>query len=660
MSNVKSTYNFVPAPSENDVYKPEWAKQVSHDIPFSDGESGEIEIKITAETPIFIRNGHKKGVEDNEFSHYVDENGKKVYFIPGSSLKGMFRNVLEIMSFSRMNKNLVNDDRYSYRDLSNANNLYMTNYKKYKIQAGWLKEKSDGGWEIEECSDLAFIHHEELLIKGIPFRDLFLNNSPRPNEKSAKYKYGLIDRQILNGKFTISTQKLFANVERKIASYNTNGKVGTLVFSGQSSKRKEPENGKPSGKVHEFVFFNAENPNIITVSPKMQKDFKFIYYDHDKNNISIDWKYWRDEFLERGKKVPVFFAKNDNGELFHFGLSYMYKLPYSKSVHEMKPFVDYKNDELDLATTIFGCSDEKRSLKGRVMIGHAINSNKSEAIGLKKEILGGPKASYFPYYIEQVEKDGKVVRYSTFEDNANLRGYKRYPTHSAISTGNYEGNANQRVFSSFKPLSTGAEFMTKIKFHNLKKEEIGALIAAITFNSNNNCMHSLGAAKSFGYGKVKVEIVGLKFLGDIQQNYIDSFRSLMRNKVPNWDKSLPLKELFSMASNNVDTSLIYPTITDFIEIKKDKEALYKFTDIAKEEKTIVVVKEASEGVAIVTVVTGSYQAQLIEGKDQVSKPLLIPNGNVKYKPKKYGEKIKVKIIYNKGGRIDKFEFISKV
>jgi hypothetical protein len=40
--SIKSPYNFVPAPTEDQVFKPEWADQVSHDIPFSDGESGEI------------------------------------------------------------------------------------------------------------------------------------------------------------------------------------------------------------------------------------------------------------------------------------------------------------------------------------------------------------------------------------------------------------------------------------------------------------------------------------------------------------------------------------------------------------------------------------------------------------------------------------------
>ena len=89
MSNVKSTYNFVPAPTEDQVYKPEWADKVSHDIPFEDGESGEIELTITAETPIFIREGvskvdTQKKIENGfsfEFSHYFDKAGNKNYFI---------------------------------------------------------------------------------------------------------------------------------------------------------------------------------------------------------------------------------------------------------------------------------------------------------------------------------------------------------------------------------------------------------------------------------------------------------------------------------------------------------------------------------------------------------------------------------------------------
>ena len=275
--SIKSPYNFVPAPSEKEVFKPDWANKVSHDIPFSDGESGEIELKITSMTPIFIRNGHKKDDQTNEFSHYVNENGEKKYFIPGSSLKGMFRNVLEIMSFSRMDKEMVNDDRYSFRDLSKSGNLYLSKYREFDIKGGWLKENADGSWIIEECEEIAFIHHKELEKNGVPFRKMFLNKDPQ--EKTAKYKYGIVSENKLSGTFATYTKELFGNVKRKMAKYESDGgRIGTVVFTGQSSKRNEykDRNGnlKANGKIHEFVFFDNINPKWLAVTQEMQTDFK--------------------------------------------------------------------------------------------------------------------------------------------------------------------------------------------------------------------------------------------------------------------------------------------------------------------------------------------------------------------------------------------------
>ena len=44
MTYIKSPFNFVPV-SKN-VYFPDWAEQISHDVPFSDGISGVIHLKI--------------------------------------------------------------------------------------------------------------------------------------------------------------------------------------------------------------------------------------------------------------------------------------------------------------------------------------------------------------------------------------------------------------------------------------------------------------------------------------------------------------------------------------------------------------------------------------------------------------------------------------
>ena len=53
---IRAPFNFVPVSDK--VFFPEWADQINHDIPFSDGLSGTINLKITAESPIFVRNGH--------------------------------------------------------------------------------------------------------------------------------------------------------------------------------------------------------------------------------------------------------------------------------------------------------------------------------------------------------------------------------------------------------------------------------------------------------------------------------------------------------------------------------------------------------------------------------------------------------------------------
>jgi len=586
--NVKSVYNFVPAPKESEVFKPGWADKVSHDIPFEDGESGEIELTLTAKTPIFIRNGHSKQDAENntkryqEFSNVV-RNGKKEYFIPGSSLKGMFRNVLEIMSFSRMKQ--ISDDRYSFRDLT-RNSLYMKSYKSSEVKAGWLTQDSNGDWMIEECEELAFIHHKELKNKKIPFRDLFLNKQPK--EKTAEYKYKLVDDSKMKAIFSTYTKELFGNVTRKMAKYDDKGKEGVLVFTGQSSKRKEYTDRqgkqKASGKIHEFVFFKAEKPNYLTVSEKMQKDFKFIYLDHDKQNISKDWRFWRGK-LENGKKVPVFFIKKSDGTVKHFGLSFMYKLPFDQSIHETLPIKDYTNKGKDLSEVIFGDTTKDNALKGRVFISHAFSEN-AEQGDKKREILAGPKASYFPFYVDQI---GKKKEYKTYMDkDSELRGFKRYPIQNASNSGDYDEkqNKNDKVFSAFYPLKEGAVFSSKIRFNNLRKSEIGALLSAISFHGNEKkSYHSLGSAKPFGYGQLSVSDIKVsKEMRFSFNEYLSEFEQMMGGE---WLGSKQLIELITISQQS-DVSLEYPdNPKTFVEYKNEGYTLKNYSEIVEKPSVLL-------------------------------------------------------------------------
>ena len=590
MDYVKSAYNFVPAPDNDQVYTPSWAKDIDelplHVIPQKDALSGEIEISITAETPIFIKEGISKEEAENkknagiafEFEHYVNKNGAKQYFIPATSLKGLIRNTIEIISFSRLNPKLVNNNRFSLRDLSaSKENEYLKAYDSNNVKAGWMSVDEDGNWIIEECR-LRKIHHKDVdLILKTNFRGQFLNNVPKPKERSAKYKYNSSTIKSLESTFDIDGPK---------AVFKESGVKGTIVFTGQASARKESEGKKGTGKVNEFVFLEGIL-NTYKLEEKDVLDFKFIYNDHDKFNISEDWKFWREK-LEDGRRIPVFLNAN-NGKVLHFGLSFMYKLPYKFSIHEMQPISNYSKSEIDFSNLLMGFTDSKKGLKGRVYFTNAL-AESSISEDEKMEILASPKASFVPFYIEQ--KNNSLISYQT---QGKLKGFKKYPIRKEAQTIEYtsEQLTNKVIFSKFKPLSKNSVFKAKIRYFNLNKEELGALVSALSFHNNQNSFfHSLGSAKGLGYGAVKIQVKNVdKYINSMQH-----FEMLMNqhlthsDKAPNqWINSSSVKELFSMSAmpqnDECLNSLVYPKLknsdgkNDFISIKTGNLSLKHYSKI---------------------------------------------------------------------------------
>ncbi|MFA7083892.1 MAG: RAMP superfamily CRISPR-associated protein, partial [Arcobacteraceae bacterium] len=126
---ITAPFNFVPLNEK--VFFPSWSEDVSHDTPFEDGESGCIDITITAKSPIFV----KDSAEEEKFCQHNGE-----YYIPSSSVKGAVRNVLEIMSFSKLSEDFFTDNTYAVRDLANKE-LYMSKMRPERIFCGWLKKE---------------------------------------------------------------------------------------------------------------------------------------------------------------------------------------------------------------------------------------------------------------------------------------------------------------------------------------------------------------------------------------------------------------------------------------------------------------------------------------------------------------------------------------
>jgi CRISPR-associated protein (TIGR03986 family) len=560
---ITAPYNFVPLNKE--VFHPSWSQHVSHDIPFEEGESGVIEIEIEAKSPIFIRDNEKK----EEFCQF---DGR--YFIPSTSIKGSIRSVLEILSFSKLSESLINDNTYAVRDLL-YRDLYLSHMTPKNTFCGWLKKKGIG-FVIEDCEIPGRIKHEEIdSIFNIRFASKFKqqNFKNKPEYKTAMYKYDLLKGLELTQMFDKGREVQLKKVHTK-----GNDKKGTIVVTGQASGRKD--RGKFDAKVYEFIFFDAKRE--LPVETKVFENFKFAYFDDrtTEPKESPDWGFWKKR-LAKGEKVPVFFQKDPKGGVKHFGLSYLYKLPYAHSVSEGIPS-SHKNQTLDLAETLFGYVDAANALKGRVIFSHFHAVNSPKPLPKRTEILGTPRASYYPMYVKQNGGNHK----SYMNDGFELAGRKRYPIHNTQTPLKTVDTGNEKIGTTFAPLPSQTLFKGKMVYHNLKKEELGAILSALTFHNTPECYHSLGMAKSLGYGKTTFKI---KTALDLS-SYMGDYEKMMLSFTPDWLSSPQVTELLTMASNqnnHKSSELKYMELKSFAETKKNKEFLKPYSQLDGIKKTVL-------------------------------------------------------------------------
>ena len=571
---ITAPFNFVPLSDK--VFFPDWAEKVSHDIPFEDAQSGEIDITITAKSPIFVRDG-----KDGE--RFCNHNG--TYYIPGSSVKGMVRNVLEIMSFSKMSEELFDDDTYAVRDLSNAKNFYMSEMNQHNntTLCGWLKreknEKGEYEYSIEDCGVPGRIQHNQIdYALNVEFAKYFQPNefdAKNQDQKSAEYKYNLVGGNIhtiaVGEKYRSQTNAKYDL--REFYKYDKNGKnKAKLILTGQPTPRQNT--GKMGdGKGFEFLFFDTKG--TLKVNKQVMDNFLFAYFDKrdTQPKESPDWTFWKKK-LEKGEKVPVFFQKNGN-LVKHFGLSYLYKLPYSHSIKDGIPKSHFE-DRLDLAETIFGYihKKSKTALKSRVQFSHFKAQNVVE-LKPRTEILGTPRASYYPVYIKQNSTDYKTYMDSNFK----IAGWKRYPIHKGSNVSKTTDTGNENVGTTFTPLKEGVVFKGKLRYHNLKKTELGAILSALTFHNTNECYHNIGMAKSLGYGKIDIQLKGI----DNIEEYLKNFELEISEQIENWSSSIQLQELLSMAAeqnNSGNSKLEYMELNEFADNKsKTKDFFKRYTKL---------------------------------------------------------------------------------
>lgn len=550
---ITAPYNFVPQAEK--VVLPEWASKVSLDQPFADGISGVLDYEIEALTDILVsKEREQKNDKKDNNARFFTADGKEA--IPGTSLKGMIRNLLEIASFSKLKQ--VNDARFSIRDLSNRpiyGNKMVTTLDKSKkefkpsAQAGWLQRQA-GKWVVFPVKHYRV---ENKVIESVFLQKeiKFLKDQTQKNGVSAHVIYkalgGLRDIDFHADPVKFHHHNKPKPGAKDLSVHLLYSKVSSLK---KGSQAKLVVTGQVGNKHMNFVF---EKPATETIDFADTSVIQAFLQDHKEKE---DFKHLKS--LNDPCGIPIFYIE-EAGKISKMGIAQMFRLAYDYKVSELT-YPIHKSDQLDFSETLFGHINETTALKGRVSFGlarlmHKFPANKPQG---HKLVLNSPKPTFTPSYLEQSHAKGKLQgEYHTYmSDEAKLRGWKRYPVSDlrpadAISDADNQQKNNDSLNSILHSLGAKSRFKGKIRFHNLKAVELGALLWAIQLEQGLS--HSIGMGKPFGYGQIRIHLAeNLTFADASNQQHtshdlIQRFKDYMTEQLGSkWQDSEQIHQLLAM------------------------------------------------------------------------------------------------------------------
>ncbi|MFN6540723.1 MAG: TIGR03986 family CRISPR-associated RAMP protein [Nostoc sp. EkiNYC01] len=499
-------YNFVELPEKVVEVSPESLPKENRYC--ENRYTGRIECTLTTESPLYIRCGLTKeefecGAESKDLPDFFYTNPLEKYtkpVIPGSSLRGMLRNLVEIVSFSKLDKLTKNNlvyravgdrtslgDKYREYLLKNEN----SNTYSFLMQAGFIT-KQGSNWAIRPANEI---------IDGVSFARIERNNIPRGLRRWHNSRNAL--------EISVQVDPLGSHphnkgrVKLRYAKANSinNGEINAVVVKTGSAPRKHME----------FVFgFPKSNANDdITIPNEMIQEYK--------EQITEGQKQLLGEEAVLQEMQPVFYIIQDSRLVF-FGHAMMFRLPYEKSVEKFIP-EEFRNSEIiDIAESIFGWVKEGKSNKyqvrgSRIFISDAVTTDKTiwqtgdPDKTIKPKILGSPKPTTFQHYLVQTNADRKELQHYAKQPKLEtvIRGHKLYWHKGSSPPIELDNQVSESQTTTIKPIQPGITFKFKVYFENLSAIELGTILWVLDIAQSDKYRLKLGMGKPLGMGAVKIE-----------------------------------------------------------------------------------------------------------------------------------------------------------
>jgi CRISPR-associated protein (TIGR03986 family) len=508
--------------------------------------SGWLDCRLTTAAPAYVRAAltleqarAQLKSKDLDAFFYVEREDQPV--IPGSSLRGLFRALIEIISYSKVSE--VAATRLIYRavgDTTSHGKRYRDRVMQVDEREKLCDPKMMGGYLRQIGSDWYIRPAQE--IHGASFAVL------REPERSTSY-FDNLKKNLAQVDGCRNAYKIYVKT-KDYEYYVTRGgySVGKVVAYEPSPAPKNgwveatlALSGPMASKRSEAVIF-AEDPTAELL--KLSDDQVAAY----REQVSKE----QEKLVGKGGALrdgqPVFYTLNPPGEansdepVEFFGHCRMLRLPYRRSPRDLVPEELRRETDLDLTEAIFGFTkqtdanfgfdkqaDGKRlsnAYAGRVFFGDARLVPGQTDIWLlahraiTPHVLGTPKPTTFQHYLVQTQPNKFEIgrdkrgqpKYETrladyTEPQAVIRGHKLYWHKGEVKLGDIEsqGKAKDAVLTRIRPLRAGVEFSFRIRFDNLSDVELGALLWTLQVAGDDRYRLKLGMGKPLGLGALKIE-----------------------------------------------------------------------------------------------------------------------------------------------------------
>jgi CRISPR-associated protein (TIGR03986 family) len=561
-------YNFVPLPEKVICRAGELP---GHDAYDPDLLSGYFDVELETKSPTFVRApisredfdrissaiGYSEDMKKHfgnrvanrpEFFHTGDPNRP---VIPGSSLRGMLRSVVEIITYSKVC--WVSDSKLVYRAVADRSAL--GNWYREQMM-GRNRARNRDGMEFDYPSPnlrggyLEIVNGKRFIRPAVKREgESFIHVERRHTKKIVKdgTKTGCYTAFVIPQKRAISERGFRGS--KKLAL--------NLALAPEISVRDVP--GVPGA---------CEASLIVTGSVGNRKHMDCAIWEPDKSAqlIPIPGEMWQafieDQSMTRGiegRKIgldgkasmasphnAVFYLVNPRtnpAELVFFGPTMMFRLPYGHSPLSLIPKEIRDPEFVDYTEAIFGFTPEPASgsndsscenparmaRSGRVSVTDAVLANGQSSDGiwitgsdgkpLVPQILSSPKPTSFQNYLVQTSSsENDLHHYDSREGCTTIRGSKRYwhagnPDCRALETADIGNGPNKAGTQNtqMRPVKAGVRFAFRVYFDNLTDVELGALCWALALGHASEAdgaimyCHSLGMGKPLGMGAVRLD-----------------------------------------------------------------------------------------------------------------------------------------------------------